>query len=420
VRHGIRGADQAAHLSTVRTERANIDAAITWATDHDPVLALRTANGFGWAWVFLGAGRDAAERSRSVLAAAGPDAAVADRVDGLLFAGWFEASGGDLERAVADVREALSIADTGELRDRARLILAFVHSQGGRPLESLAALAGRTNGTSLAEPATTNALPQPVIPAGDDIDAWEEGAAWLLTAWAETALGEVGRGRAACDEALRRLVPLGDGWALSHAEALLGALAQAEHRFADATGHLARAADAAHRLGFLAAGSLHRANLGRAHEQNGDRAAAARAFEAAIGTARAAGDLRIVAHTQTRLARVRRALGDGPAARALLAEAQRWYATAGGGDGALLADHLVAALDADPDRLAGVLDAARSAGDAEVEVLTLDRLARLHAEQGHADQAHELHLRAEARLPAARHVVTDGDRIDVGYGGQAR
>ena len=213
---------------------------------------------------------------------------------------------------------------------------------------------------------------------------------------------------------------------MSHAEALLGGLAQAEHRFADATGHLARAADAAYRLGFLAAGSLHRASLGRAHEQNGDRTAAATALEAAIGTARTAGDLRIVALAQTRLARVRRALGDRAAARALLGEARRWYATAGGGDGALLADHLAAALDADAgdpaaaDHLAGVLDAARQAGDAEVEVLTLDRLARLHAEQGRPAQARDLHALAENRMPAARHLVTDGDRIDVGYGEQVR
>jgi tetratricopeptide (TPR) repeat protein len=393
------------------------------------VLALRTANGFGWSWVFLGAGRDAAERSRAVLAAAGRDADVAERVDGLLFAGWFEASGGDLDRAVADVREALAIAGSDRLRDRARLFLAFVHSQGGRPADALADLAARTGSAERhreAGAAREAGRGREKGAAGDEGDAWEEGAAWLLTAWAQTALGEVGRARAACDEALRRLVPLGDGWALSHAEGLLGALAQAEHRFADGTGHLARAADAAHRLGFLAAGSLHRANLGRAHEQNGDRAAAAQAFEAAIGTARTAGDLRIVAHTRTRLARVRRALGDRPAARELLAEAQRWYETAGGGDGAPLAAHLTAALDADAgepgaaDRLTEVLATARSAGDAEIEVLTLDRLARLHAEQGRVDQAHELHELAEARLPAARHLVTDGDRIDVGYGGRAR
>ena len=118
-----------------------------------------------------------------MLAAAGPDADVADRVDGLLFAGWFEASGGDLDRAVADVREAIAIADTGELRSRARLILAFVHSQSGRPHDALAELAARTGGDAPAQPtrpdrqrrtppvATTQtgnaARPRPAARAGD-------------------------------------------------------------------------------------------------------------------------------------------------------------------------------------------------------------------------------------------------------------
>ncbi|MET0415394.1 MAG: BTAD domain-containing putative transcriptional regulator, partial [Actinoplanes sp.] len=89
---GLRGAGQARHVSFARTERADIDAAVTWSTLHDPELALRIVNGFGWAWIFLGAGNEAARRSRRVLVAAGPDAPDADRVDALLFTGWFEAS----------------------------------------------------------------------------------------------------------------------------------------------------------------------------------------------------------------------------------------------------------------------------------------------------------------------------------------
>ena len=122
----------------------------------------------------------------------------------MLFAGWFEASGGDLERAITEVREAVRIADD---KSRARLFLAFVHSQQGRPHEALAELA-EFHGAG-----------------------WEQGAAWLLTAWAEIALGDVARGKQACSAALAVLT---DDWALGHAEALLGALAQAEHRFADA------------------------------------------------------------------------------------------------------------------------------------------------------------------------------------------
>jgi hypothetical protein len=76
-----------------------------------------------------------------------------------------------------------------------------------------------------------------------------------------------------------------------------------------------------------------------------------------------------------------------PDARSQVDDAQQWYAASGGGDGALLADHLAAELEADPERLQAVLAAARIAGDAEVEVLTLDALAHLRAEAGATDEA---------------------------------
>jgi tetratricopeptide (TPR) repeat protein len=206
------------------------------------------------------------------------------------------------------------------------------------------------------------------------------------------------------------LSPLGDQWALSHAEAMLGTLAQAEHRFPDAVAHLTRAADAAHRLGFAAAGSLHRTNLGRAYQQNGDPAAAIAAFERAIEDAAAAGDLRVVALARVRVARALRALGRTAEARSHVDSARRWYATAGGGDGALLADHLAAELDADPDRLAAVLSAARAAGDPEVEVLTLDALARLNAAAGRGTEATALRAAADELMPAAAYLLTADDR----------
>ena len=56
---GVRSARQAEHLLFARTERANIDAAVTWGVAHDPLLALRMVNGYGWAWVVLGDSRGA-------------------------------------------------------------------------------------------------------------------------------------------------------------------------------------------------------------------------------------------------------------------------------------------------------------------------------------------------------------------------
>jgi hypothetical protein len=90
--------------------------------------------------------------------------------------------------------------------------------------------------------------------------------------------------------------------------------------------------------------------------------------------------------------------------------AQRWYATAGRGDGALLADHLAAALDGDTARLDQVLAAARRDRDPEIEVLTLDVLALLHASEGRTREARSLRAEADRLMPAARHLMTDADR----------
>ena len=158
----------------------------------------------------------------------------------------------------------------------------------------------------------------------------------------------------------------------------------------------------------MAAGSLHRTNLGRAYQQNGDPAAAITAFERAIETAGTAGDLRIVALARTRLARVFRALGRIDEARAQVGAARRWYATGGGGDGALLADHLAAALDADEVALRRVLAAA----DPEITLLTLDALAYVTARDGRTAEAAALLAEADGLFPAVAHLVTADDRID--------
>ena len=95
---GVRSGRQTEYLSFARTERANIDAALTWCVAHDPILALGIANGFGWAWVVLGDSRGA-QRILTALDAAGDLAPALERARALLLAAWIEASTGDLELA---------------------------------------------------------------------------------------------------------------------------------------------------------------------------------------------------------------------------------------------------------------------------------------------------------------------------------
>jgi predicted negative regulator of RcsB-dependent stress response len=111
-------------------------------------------------------------------------------------------------------------------------------------------------------------------------------------------------------------------------------------------------------------------------------------------------------------------LGRGEAARVVVKSSQQWYDAAGGGEDAALADFLLAALDADDgvshaaEQLAGMLANAHREGNVEIEVLALDRLARLHAEQGEMGDALALLACADAAMPAVYHVVSDTDRID--------
>jgi predicted ATPase/DNA-binding SARP family transcriptional activator len=397
---GARGPAQPEHLAFARTERANLDAALSWATVHDPLTGVRIAVGFGWTWAVLGAGPDAAQRIRDVVEAAA-DAPALDRSSGLLLAGWLEASGGDLDRATADLDRAAQLGDARR-QATSRLYLAFVRGQQGRAQDALELLLRcRAEFLELGR-------------------QWEEGACRLLSAWAEIALGRLAQGAAACDDALRLLRPLGDQWALNHAEGMLGGLAQAQHRYADAIAHLEQAAGATHRLGFAAAEAHHLANLGRAQEQSGERAAGVATLERSIETAHSTGDLRTAALAAARLARVLRVAGDRQAARERAGWARGWYAAAGGGEGLVLAEYVLAVADADDgepqagDRLSTVLAAARDAPDPEVELLTLDALARLSAERGATSDAAAVLDAADACLPAAGHLVSDGDRVDAG------
>ncbi|HEU0102949.1 MAG TPA: BTAD domain-containing putative transcriptional regulator, partial [Mycobacteriales bacterium] len=393
---GARGPDQGEHLDLARAERANIDTALSWCAGHDPALGVRIALGFGWTWVVLGTGVEGAHRVRAALAAAAPSDR--ERAAALTLCGWFEASGGDLDRAAADLEEALRIGDA-RAGAVAGLYLAFVHTQGGRPVAALTRL---------------DACRPDLQRYGL---VWEEGASWLLAAWAHIAVGDTAAGEAACGRALHLLHPLGDHWALAHAEGLLGELARAEHRYTDATAHLAGAAHAAGTLGFEAARAHHLLNLGRAQHQAGDPATSRSTLEQAVDLGLRCGDTRTVALARTRLAQLLRNAGETGTAMELATSAVDWFGTSGGGDGSRLADYVLAALHADAGvptagrELVGVLRRARQDADPDVEVLTLDALAALDLRAGRLDDARSA-LDAADVVAAEAPYLWPGDRVE--------
>jgi hypothetical protein len=113
-----------------------------------------------------------------------------------------------------------------------------------------------------------------------------------------------------------------------------------------------------------------------------------------------------------------RAQGRDAPARAALEASAVWHRRAGGGEQAALGECLLASMDAGEgvpgsrERLVAILDAARSAGEAHVEVFALDALARLAAEAGDAVTARTLCDAADRRMDAASHFITALDRTD--------
>jgi tetratricopeptide (TPR) repeat protein len=284
------------------------------------------------------------------------------RSTSLLLAGWLEASAGNVARAEDDLDQALGEATTlndALLRADAQRHLAFLRLQQARPHD-----AAELSRESAAVYQSRGR-------------AWERAASLLFGAAGLMMLGEIVTAAAAADEAVRLLTPIGDAWGLVHAEAMLGAIAQADYRFDDASRYLESAAASSERLGFLGQAAYHLTRLGRVQHQAGQLLAARQTLTRAVQAAIRGSDPRMAATARINLARIMRANGQNDAAQALLHQCDDWYRTAGGGDGALLTRALLAATsEADDPELESIIDQARLAGDHEVQVVILDALAR--------------------------------------------
>jgi len=399
----VRGPDQPDCLSVIRAEHANIDAALSWSAQHDPQLGVRIATGFGWAWVVHGDGVAGATRIRAALGAAGSLITPRERARGLLLTGWLETSAGNLDQADADLSDAMGVAGQlgdEQLRADAQRHQAFLRIQQGRPRDAF----------ELATASLTV-----YRPLGLD---WEVATSLVLAAYASSLLGDTASASEAGNEATQMLTPSGDSWALVHAEGMLGAIAQADGHLDEAAGFLARAAAASERLGFLGQAALHLTTLGRVEQRAGNTQGAIETLERALVAAGHSGDHRIAATARVSLARLLRASGKPDAALILLEQADRWYRASGGGDGALRTRCLLASLSAATgsshaaEQLATVLEEAHSGGDAEVEVLASDALARLAAERGDLGAAQRLLQSADDLSAGIAQVLDDLDRID--------
>jgi tetratricopeptide (TPR) repeat protein len=399
---GVRSSRQAEFLAFARAERANLDAALAWSTVHQPSVALRIVNGFGWAWVVLGDSRGA-QRILAALEAAGGTAPIRDRANALLLAGWIEASTGRLDRAREHIALATEAADAiheTDLQARCSYYLAYVVSHDGEFRRAME-LTDRSD-------ALYEGLDRP----------WDQATNWLFAARAAISANDEQRSVEAVDQVERWLRVVDDPWLHVRRDAVLGELARIQRRFDDAVVHLSRAAETSRRLGFQQTEAYQVASLGRAYCQTGDYDSGIATLELAIVKAEATGDVRMAALARVHLGRVLRAAGNVARAREVLEETVAWHRAAGGGEQAALGECLLAALDAAErvpgarDRLVAILDDARRNDAAHVEVFALDGLARIAADAGDMVTAHDLAATADQRMEAASHFITDLDRVD--------
>ena len=399
---GVRSSHQAQHLAFARSERANIDAALTWSIGNDPLGAFSLVTGFGWAWVVLGDSKGT-QRILAALDAAGDTVPVGDRANALLLAGWIEASIGRLELARNHIATASDLADSIndlDLQARCCYYLAYVVSHDGEFRQAM----------DLTDRADA-------LYAGLD-RPWDQAANWLFAARAAISADDEERSVDAVHHVQQWLRTVDDPWLHVRRDAVLGELARIQHRFDDAVDHLGRAAETSRRLGFRQTEAYQLSSLGRAQCQAGDYPSGAGTLQLAIEKAEATGDVRLAALARVHLGRVLRALGQLSPARTALEAATTWHRTAEGGEQAALGSCLLAAMDAadrQPDaeeRLAAILDDARSNDDAHVEVFALDALARIAADGGDVARARELCQTADRRMQAASHFITDLDRTD--------
>ena len=170
--------------------------------------------------------------------------------------------------------------------------------------------------------------------------------------------------------------------------------------------------------GFLGQAAFHLTTLGRVQQQAGDPQLAAQTLTRAMAAAEQDGDLRMTATARVNLARVYRQADRPAAALPLLEQADRWYVQAGGGDGALLTRVLLASIRArsasaeDRSALDAILVQARTVQDTEVEILALDVIARMSAQESAVDQAQRTLDVADGRARDHPAAVDEIDRID--------
>jgi len=215
----LTGAEQVAWLDRLDAEHDNLRAALGWALDADPQIALRLARGLGWFWFLRGYLNEGRSWLDSTLAASGEPGPI--HVGAYAAAGRLARHLGDYGGAIALLERSLALART--FQDRRAEALA---------LHELGALAGLAEGDAVREAALTEASLALWRELGD---AWGTARTLNNLGYEAYLQGDFDRAVSLLDEGVTLARAAGDRSALGYVLDSRGVLAEAQGELERAT-----------------------------------------------------------------------------------------------------------------------------------------------------------------------------------------
>ncbi len=273
-RWGVRGPDQPAWLAKVRDDRANIEAALSWLSDHAPNDSLTAVGDLYLAWMMVGDSAAGSAHALRVVAACeqrGTPSAL----------GRAEACAAQLLARSGPVDEALVIARRAHTRmtDAPQVDQVEVTSILGRVLIH----AGR-----FEEGCDTVA--RSAVSFAELGDAWGVAMAQISIGWAHFLNRQPTQSVEFVTAAIDTLGTRSDGWITHSAHRLLGQLALEADDSAAAVNEFTKALTIAREMGSVTDQGQVLASIAAAHIQMGARESAVDTYRAAQHASRLAGD----------------------------------------------------------------------------------------------------------------------------------
>jgi predicted ATPase/DNA-binding SARP family transcriptional activator len=309
----LRGPEQPVWLRRLEADRDNFSAAIDWALDHDPEMAVRLSSALAYFWL-IGRHRSEVRRRLAEAVDTARKVSPASRARALAWAAQLGCVEGRLAEAAAQAQEAYELS--GEVGDpwwvaMSEMILGLARGLHGE--------IGQAGGFLEAARVRFEEMG----------DQWGAALSTMLLGYVSTFAAQHERGAALAQQGLEGFRAAGDQWGQTMALELLGLLARGAGAYGDAIAVYEEALGIARDLGLRDEVPFLLVELGDLSVLLGDFEAAAVLHKEALDAAEELGAMDALAHARTGLALAARRQGDYGRARELHQAALSFYQRAG-------------------------------------------------------------------------------------------